>query len=66
VALDDDDERAAAERLVARRLPSVQGLERQRAVSRLMGMLARKGYPPGMAGEVVRAALADGAADPSV
>ncbi|WP_336923103.1 regulatory protein RecX [Aquipuribacter sp. SD81] len=56
--LDGDDERAAAERLVAKRLPSVRGLERQRAANRLMGMLARKGYPAGLAGEVVRQALA--------
>src|SRR5215210_6282492 len=38
--LDRDDERRAAEQLVARRLRSVHGLPRQKQVSRLAGMLA--------------------------
>ena len=63
--LDHDDERAAAEALVARKLPSSRGLDHPRRVNRLMGMLARKGYGPGLAGEVVRAALAaEGTDDP--
>jgi len=57
--LDGDDERAAAEALVARRLQSSRGLEYPKRVNRLMGMLARKGYGPGLAGDVVRQALAD-------
>jgi regulatory protein len=56
-ALDADDERAAAEALVQARLRSVAGLDERRAANRLMGMLARKGYPAGLAGEVVRQAL---------
>lgn len=53
-----DDERAAAEALVARKLPSSRGLDYPKRVNRLMGMLARKGYGPGLAGDVVRRALA--------
>jgi regulatory protein len=55
--VDPQDEWAAARRLVARRLPSVQRLGRQTAERRLMGMLARKGYGGGLAGYVVREAL---------
>lgn len=63
--LDGDDERAAAEALVARKLAGSRGLDHPKRVNRLMGMLARKGYGPGLAGEVVRAALAaDGQDEP--
>jgi regulatory protein len=56
-ALDGDDERRAAEQLVARRLGSVRGLPRQKQVSRLAGMLARKGYGTAVAMSVVLEAL---------
>lgn len=56
--LDDDDERAAAEALVRKKLSSSQGLEPRRRASRLMGVLARKGYGGSLAAEVVRRALA--------
>lgn len=63
----DDDERARAAELVARKLSSVRNLERDKQVSRLVGMLARKGYGGGVAYAVVREALggldADLAAD---
>ena len=55
--LDVDDERLAAEQLVARRLRSVHGLAREKQLSRLVGMLARKGYGGGLAMQVVRQAL---------
>ena len=55
--LDGDDERRAAEQLVARRLRTVQGLPRQKQVTRLVAMLARKGYGGGLALQVVRDAL---------
>jgi regulatory protein len=58
--VDEDDEREAARRLVERRLGSMRRLDRATATRRLMGMLARKGYPGGLAAAVVRAAL-DGA-----
>ena len=56
--LDADDERAAAEALVRKKLPRSRGLEPRKRAARLLGMLARKGYGGSMAGEVVRAALA--------
>ena len=56
--LDASSERAAAEALVARRLRSTRGLDPARRSRRLVGMLARKGYPPGLAMAVVREALA--------
>jgi regulatory protein len=56
-AVDDDDERAAAEALVARRLQSMRGLDATVVTRRLVGMLARKGYPSGLALQVVREAL---------
>ncbi|MGZ4639118.1 MAG: regulatory protein RecX [Actinomycetes bacterium] len=56
--LDDDDERSAAQALVAKRLPSLRGHDTQVQTRRLVGMLARKGYPGGLAMQVVRAAVA--------
>jgi len=56
-SVDDDAERDTARRLVERRLPSVRGLERSRAERRLVGMLARRGYGPGVSVDVVRDAL---------
>jgi regulatory protein len=55
--VDPQDEWDAARRLVARRLPAMQRLDRQTAERRLIGMLARKGYGGGLAGYVVREAL---------
>lgn len=57
--LDSDDERAMAFALVRRRLGSTRGVEPTRRAKRLVGMLARKGYPAGMAYAVVRQALAE-------
>jgi regulatory protein len=57
--LGDDDERAAAEALVAKRLPGLRRLGPQVQTRRLVGMLARKGYPGGLAMQVVRAAVAE-------
>lgn len=58
-----EDEMAAARGLVARRLPATRGLDRQVRTRRLVGMLARKGYPTGLALRVVAEAL-DGVEDP--
>ncbi|MFC6152269.1 regulatory protein RecX [Nocardioides yefusunii] len=55
--IDPEDERDAAERLVAKKMRSVGGLDRQVATRRLVGMLARKGYNSGLAFSVVREAL---------
>jgi regulatory protein len=53
----DADEEAAARELVRRRLPSTANLGVQTRVRRLVGMLARKGYPGGLAMRVVRSEL---------
>ncbi len=64
--LDHDEERATARALVERRLRAMTGLPHETRVRRLAGMLARKGYPPGLAAQVVRDAVgADADADPS-
>ncbi|MFI9626198.1 recombination regulator RecX [Streptomyces sp. NPDC052042] len=55
--LDAEQEEATARELVARKLRSTRGLDRDRRVRRLAGMLARKGYGEGMALRVVRQAL---------
>ncbi len=52
--IDPEAERQAAHRLVQTRLRSMQGLDDQVRTRRLVGMLARKGYAPGLAFEVVR------------
>jgi regulatory protein len=69
-AVDDDDERASARRLVDRKVGAMRRLDRATATRRLMGMLARKGYSGGLAAAVVREALdgadADGLEDSGV
>ena len=52
--IDPDDEDAAARALVRKKLRTMRGLERDKATRRLVGMLARKGYGPGMAYAVVK------------
>ncbi|RJL26536.1 recombination regulator RecX [Bailinhaonella thermotolerans] len=60
--LDPDQELQTARDLVARRLPATRGLDPAVRMRRLGGMLARKGYPAGVAFRVVREALeAEGA-----
>ncbi len=56
---DAEGERATARALVNRRLRSTAGIDPRKRVSRLVGMLCRKGYSPGVAMAVVRDALAD-------
>ncbi|MFH8366503.1 recombination regulator RecX [Streptomyces sp. NPDC018031] len=55
--LDPEQEEQTARELVERKLRSTRGLERDRRLRRLAGMLARKGYPEGLALRVVRRAL---------
>ena len=64
-AVDADDERAAARRLVERRARSMQRLDRATATRRLVGMLARKGYGGGLAAAVVREVLDAAGAEPN-
>lgn len=56
--LDPEQELATARALVDRRLRTTTGLAPDARVRRLAGMLARKGYPAGLAFRVVREALA--------
>lgn len=56
-ALDPDEEVASARSLVRRKLAATQGLAPDARVRRLAGMLARKGYGPGLAYRVVKEEL---------
>ncbi|MFH8977590.1 recombination regulator RecX [Streptomyces sp. NPDC017890] len=55
--LDFEQEEETARELVARKLRATRGLDRDKRLRRLAGMLARKGYPEGLALRVVRQAL---------
>ncbi len=57
--LDPEQEAETARALVDRKLRSTRGLDRQVRIRRLAGMLARRGYPEGLALRVVRQALAE-------
>jgi regulatory protein len=57
--IDAESEADAARALVARKLRSLHGLDPAAQARRLVGLLARRGYPPGLAHRVVRAALTD-------
>jgi regulatory protein len=63
--LGSDAEVATARKLVAQQLAGTRGQPAQARTRRLAGMLARKGYPPGLAFRVIREAMeaegADGA-----
>lgn len=55
--LDPAAEEEAARRLVAARLPRLAGLPRATVARRLLGLLARRGYPQGLATRVVAEAV---------
>ncbi len=55
--LDPEREEATARALVKRRLRATRGVPREKRLRRLVGMLARKGYPEELALRVVRRAL---------
>ncbi|MFE1840663.1 recombination regulator RecX [Streptomyces sviceus] len=55
--LDSEQEEETARELVDRKLRATRGLDRDKRLRRLAGMLARKGYSEGMALRVVRQAL---------
>ena len=57
-AVDSEAEEATARELVRRKLRSLARHDQQTVVRRLTGMLARKGYPPGVAFRVVREEVA--------
>lgn len=57
-AVSDDDEQARAAELVRRKLRTMpRNLERDKVLRRLVGMLARRGYPQSTAFAVVKAEL---------
>ncbi|WP_108491009.1 regulatory protein RecX [Promicromonospora sp. AC04] len=56
--LDPDDERVAGAKLATKLITRTRSLDRQVRVRRAVGSLARKGYAPGLAFELVRDALA--------
>jgi regulatory protein len=60
--LDTDAELETAGQLVRRRAAALAGLPSPTRARRLLGLLARKGYPPGLAARVVREVLAEEAA----
>lgn len=55
--IDPEDERAAAHRLVQKKLRSMDRLDDTTKIRRLTGMLARKGYSAQLAFDVVKAEL---------
>jgi regulatory protein len=57
--IDSESERERARELVTRRRRALAGLPADAQARRLIGLLARKGYPSGLAYAVVREALAD-------
>ena len=59
--IDRDAERARARELVERRRRALSGLPPEVQARRLIGLLARKGYPAGLAHELVRSVLAEAA-----
>lgn len=52
--ISDDDERAAAQALAQRRWNALGGVAREAKVRRVVSLLGRKGYPAGLAFELVR------------
>ena len=61
-----DDEAGRARALVARKIGTTRGLDPAARTRRLAGLLARKGYPPGVAYQVVREAIAAEGLDPAL
>ena len=57
--VDDDSEREAASALVHKKLRTMRGVDHDAASRRLVSMLGRKGYAPGVSYAVVREALAN-------
>ncbi|WP_433326288.1 regulatory protein RecX [Spirillospora sp. CA-294931] len=55
--VDSEQEEQRARELIARKVAASRGVDPVKRTRRLVGMLARKGYPSGMAFRVVREAL---------
>ncbi len=59
--LDDEEQEATARALVAKKVRSLARFDQATQTRRLVGMLARKGYPPAMCYRVVRDELGESA-----
>ncbi|GAB3041340.1 regulatory protein RecX [Sediminivirga luteola] len=57
--IEDADEAELAIRLVEKKLPGVARLPREKQERRLLGMLARRGFPPGLSLRIVSELLDD-------
>ncbi|MEW2352740.1 regulatory protein RecX [Spirillospora sp. NPDC029432] len=57
--LDSEQEERTARRLIERKAAATRGVDPAKRTRRLVGVLARKGYPPGLAYRVVRDVLAE-------
>ncbi|MGW1378053.1 recombination regulator RecX [Streptomyces sp. NPDC002446] len=64
--LDHEQEESTARELVDRKLRATRGLDREKRLRRLAGMLARKGYSEGLALRVVKQALEAEGEDPEL
>ncbi|MEU5542411.1 recombination regulator RecX [Streptomyces sioyaensis] len=64
--LDPAQEESTARELVDRKLRATRGLDREKRLRRLAGMLARKGYGEGLALRVVKQALEEEGEDPEL
>ncbi|GAA4492442.1 hypothetical protein GCM10023191_028420 [Actinoallomurus oryzae] len=65
--LDPEQEEAAARELIAKRMAATRGLDPVKRTRRILGVLARKGYPSGLAYRLIREALEqEGIDDPGV
>jgi regulatory protein len=58
-SLEPDQEEQTARRLIARKAAATRGLDPNKRTRRLVGVLARKGYSPGLAYRVVKEVLAE-------
>lgn len=62
-----EQEESAARELVAKRMAATRGLDPTKRTRRILGVLARKGYPSGLTYRLVREALEnEGIDDPDV
>jgi regulatory protein len=64
--VDPTAEERRARELVRRRLPAVAAVDETTAIRRLVGLLARKGYSPGLSYRVVREELREAGRDASL
>jgi regulatory protein len=61
-----EQEETAARELVAKRMATTRGLDPTKRTRRILGVLARKGYPSGLAYRLVREALENEGIDDDV